>query len=158
MFRKITIFAVLIALVVSALPTVGVYAKGTGNLEKKWGQLITNFNKQNQNHLSAHKIIENGLKTHKNTSASDKADIERHLAICNSALSSASAIVYRHAGFDASGDVIDRGMAVKSIKDLTFYLQQHAGSVRNLKTHVKQALSPKIKTTETHCSSLCRFY
>ena len=37
---------------------------------------------------------------------------------------------------DASGQVIDRGLATKSIKDLAYYLRQHAGSVKNLQEHM----------------------
>jgi hypothetical protein len=41
-----------------------------------------------------------------------------------------------HAGFDTKGEVVDRAAAIKSIKDLSYYLRQHIGSIRNLEVHI----------------------
>ena len=134
---KGAIIAILFALVLSSLPTASVLAAGNnGKLEEKWDQLVTNFDKQSVNHNSAHKWVENWLKTEKHATSSDKAEVRKHLSICNSALASAGSIVWSHAGFDASGKVIDKGLANKSIKDLAYYLRQHAGSIKNLQEHM----------------------
>jgi len=134
-FARVTILAILIALVLSAFPTAGVLA-GSNNdqLEDRWEQLATNLKKQNFTHTSAHKWVENWLKSNKK--ASDRAEVQKHLSICNSALASAATIVSNHAGFSATGSVTDRALAIKSINDLNYYLQQHAGSIRNLREHI----------------------
>ena len=134
---KATVVAVLIALLFASFPTTSVVAKGNKEgLERKWSQLVDNFNRQSTNHSSAHKWVDHWLKTNKNASVSDKEEVQKHLAICNSALLSAGSIVVKHAGFDAKGKVIDRAAAIKSIKDLTYYLRQHAGSIKNLNGHI----------------------
>jgi hypothetical protein len=135
-FANATILALLIALVLSSLPTASVFAKGNNTgLENKWDQLVTNFNRQSATHTSAHKWVEKWLKTKHTTS--EKEEVQKHLDICNSALASAGSIVWRHAGFDANGKVVDRASAIKSIKDLSNYLRQHAGSIKNLREHMK---------------------
>jgi len=134
-FSKAAIVAILIALVLTALPVTNVVAKGNNeNLEKKWDQLLTNFNTQSSNHTGAHKWVEHWLKTHKKVS--ERAEVEKHLAICNSAILSAGTIVSKHAGFDAKGNVVERASALKSIDNLSYFLRQHAGSVKNLKEHI----------------------
>ena len=136
-FSKAAVFAILIALVLSALPMTSVVAKGNNEaLEKKWDQLVTNFNTQSSNHNGVHKWVDYWFKTHKKASVSDKAEVQKHLAICNSAILSAGAIVAKHAGFDAKGNVIERASALKSIDNLSYFLRQHAGSVKNLKEHI----------------------
>jgi hypothetical protein len=136
---KCTIVAILIMLVLSSLPTVNVFAKGNNqNLETKWDQLVTNYNRQSTHHNSVHNWVEHWTKTHKKVSSSEKAEVRKHLSICNSAIASAGTIVAKHAGFDANGKVIDRAAAQKSIKDLAYYLRQHAGSVKNLQEHINQ--------------------
>jgi len=136
---KGSVLAILIALVLSSFPTANVFAgSNTKDLEDKWDQLVTNFNRQSITHNGAHKWVENWLKTNKNTSASEKAEVRRHLSACNSALMSAQVIVASRAGFNAKGKVIDKALANKSIKDLGYYLRQHAGSVRNLLEHTKK--------------------
>jgi hypothetical protein len=136
---KGTVLAILIALVLSSFPTASVFAgSNTKNLEDKWDQLVTNFNKQSITHNGAHRWVENWLKTNKNTSASEKAEVRRHLSVCNSALMSAQVIVSSRAGFDAKGKVLDKALAIKSIKDLAYYLRQHASSVQNILEHSKK--------------------
>lgn len=136
-FAKATIFAILIALLAASFPMTSVIAKGNNQgLEDKWSQLVDNYNRQSSTHNSAHKWADHWLKTHKNASDAKQADVERHLTICNSAIMSAGAIVSKHAGFDAKGEVVDRGAALKSIKDLSYYLRQHAGSIKNLNEHI----------------------
>ena len=137
MFRKIAVVAMLIALVVAVLPTSGVLAaRGTNEeLEKKWDQLVTNFNRQNLDHSKAHKWVDAWLA--KNQKAADKTEVMRHLNICNTALMDAHAIVTRHAGFDANGKLLKPALAYQSIKDLSNALQLHAASVRKLAEHVK---------------------
>lgn len=140
MLRKAFVFAILIALALASFPTSGVLAKDAklGKLETKWEQLVDRYNVQTINHDSVHKMTTNWLKTAKNPSASEKAEVYKHLAICNSALAAAQQIVSNHAGFDRSGKVIDRALANTSIKQLANYLQQHANSVKHLKIHTKQ--------------------
>lgn len=136
-FSKAIVVALLITLVLASFPTSGVVAKGTNQgLEDKWSQLVDNYTRQSINHASAHKWVDHWLKTNKPATTSDKNEIQKHLSICNSALMSAGAIVAQHAGFDAQGNVIDRGAAIKSIKNLSYYLRQHAGSLKNLEEHL----------------------
>jgi hypothetical protein len=138
-FSKATTFALLIALVLASLPMTSVVAKGNnGVLEQKWDQLVTNFNTQSSNHTGVHKWVDHWLQTHKKASVSDKAEVQKHLAICNSAILSAGAIVSKHAGFDAKGNVIDKASAIKSVDNLAYFLRQHAGSVKNLKEHIRK--------------------
>lgn len=138
MFKKVTIFALLFVLVLASFPTFNVLAKDVvvENMEKKWDQLVENYNTQSAKHEQIHKQVENYLKTNKHVKASAKAELEKHLAICNSALDSAKAIVDNHPGFDANGNVIDRAVAKETLKKFANIIQQHAGSVRNLKTHM----------------------
>jgi hypothetical protein len=137
LFSKALALATLIALLFASLPTVSVVAKGTNQgLEDKWSQLVTNYNRQSSHHGSAHKWVDHWQKSHKKAPASEKAEVEKHLAICNSAIVAAGTIVSKHAGFDANGKVIDRGAAIKSIKDLSWFLRQHAGSIKNLSEHI----------------------
>jgi hypothetical protein len=115
----------------------GVVAKGNNaDLEKKWDQLVTNFDRQSSNHTSVHKWVDHWFKTHKKASISEKAEIEKHLSICNSAILAAATIVTKHAGFDTKGNVIERASAIKSIDSLSYFLQKHAGSVKNLSKHM----------------------
>ena len=139
MLKRITVIAILIALMVSALPTANAYAAkpNNTNLEKKWDQLITNFNRQDLNHAKAHKWVENWLMTDKKAPASEKAEVARHLTVCNNAFLDAHAIVARHAGFNAKGEVIKPGLAMRSIKELSNALRAHAASVQKLQEHVK---------------------
>jgi hypothetical protein len=136
---KVIALAVVVALVLAALPTVSVYAGATDpntKLEAKWEQLVENYNRQSLTHKSAHNWADVWFKDHKDATASQKAKIQRHLDICNSALATAQSIVSVHAGFDMKGKVVDRASAITSIKQLGFYLRQHAGSVKNLGGHV----------------------
>jgi hypothetical protein len=136
-FTKAISFAVLIALVLASLPTVSVVAKGnTQGLEAKWSQLVDNYTRQSSNHNSAHRWVDHWLKTHKKASLAEKNEIQKHLSICSSAIMAAGTIVSKHAGFDTKGNVIDRGAARKSIRDLSYYLRQHAGSIKNLQGHL----------------------
>lgn len=138
MFKKATVFALLFVLVLASFPTFNVLAKDAiaEKMEAKWDQLVENYNTQSSKHEQIHKQVENYLKTGKNIKASEKTELERHLAICNSALDSAKTIVNNHPGFDAKGNVIDRAVAEKTLKTLANTLAQHAGSVRSLKTHM----------------------
>jgi hypothetical protein len=134
-FFKPTVFAILIALVLAALPTTSVVAKDTNEgLEKKWDQLVNNFETQSSKHNSVHKWVDHWLKTHKKSS--EKAEVQKHVEICNSAIIAAGILVSKHAGFDAKGNLVDRASAIKSINDLSYYLRLHAGSVKNLKEHI----------------------
>ena len=136
-FSKAIVIAVLLALVAATLPMNSVAAKGNNEkLEDKWSQLVTNYYRQSINHDSAHKWVEHWRKTQKKDSISDRAQVQKHLELCNSALIAAGSIVATHAGFDAKGNVIDRGAAIKSIKDLSYYLRQHVGSLKSLDEYV----------------------
>ena len=136
-FSKATLFALLIALLFASFPTSSVVAKGDKQaLENKWSQLVSNYNRQSINHTSAHKWVDQWLKTQEKASVSEINEVQRHLTICSSAILAAGTIVSKHAGFDRNGDVIDRAAAIKSIRDLSYYLRQHAGSLKNLEEHV----------------------
>ena len=133
---KCTIISILLALVVSSFPTTSVFARNNTNLENKWDQLVTNYNNQTVKHNGAHQAVDHWLAINKHASASEKAELRKHLSICNYAIHAAGLIVANHAGFDAKGNLVDRKAAIKSIKDLSYYLQQHTGSVKNLREHV----------------------
>ena len=134
---KATVFAILIALLFASFPTTSVVAKGNHQgLEDKWSQLVDNYTRQSSTHTSAHKWVDHWLVTHKKASVSEKSEVQKHLTICNSAIVAAGTIVAKHAGFDAKGKVIDRAAARKSIKDLSYYLRQHVGSIKNLEGHM----------------------
>jgi hypothetical protein len=136
-FAKATVLAILIALLFASFPTTGVIAKGNNQgLEDKWSQLVSNYTRQSSTHNGVHKWIDHWLVTHKKATVSEKNEVQKHLTICNSALMAAGSIVATHAGFDAKGNVIDRGAARKSIKDLSYYLRQHIGSINNLEEHL----------------------
>lgn len=137
MLRKLTVIAILIALLISAFPTAGVIAAGgtEKELEKKWEQLVNNFNRQEMDHVKVHKWAAAWLA--KNKTAKDRTEVERHLSVCDSAIVTAEAIVDRHAGFNANGKVINLNLAYKSIKDLGNAMRMHAGSVKNIVEHVK---------------------
>ncbi len=139
MLRKITILAVLLALVMAMIPTSGVFASNVTaeRLEKKWDQLVERYNKESFSHGFIHRQVENYLKNHKNASTSTKNNLEQHLAICNSALASIDALIATHPGFDNNGNAVDFALANESIKKLANLLQVHWGSVKNLKEHMK---------------------
>lgn len=131
---KVTVLALLMAFLFASLPTASVLAKETNTgLENKWDQLITNYNRQYTNHDAAHRWVDHALKK---GSASKQAELLKHLQICNSSIVAAGIVVSKHAGFDAQGNVVDRAAAIKSIKDLSYYLRLHAGSIKNLKAHI----------------------
>ncbi len=139
MLKRMTVLAILIALVVSAFPTAGVLAVGKTEkeLEKKWDQLLTNYDRQVTGHHKAHVWVEAWLNKDTQATAAEKAEVARHLATCNSALQTAHAIVGRHAGFNANGKVINKNLAYKSIKELGNALRAHAASVKNIAEHAK---------------------
>ena len=136
---KATAIAVVLALVLATLPTVTVFAtnESNKNIETRWENAVKAFDRQAMNHKAAHNLADNWLKSHKNAKASEKAEVERHLATCNSAVYAGQQVVSLHSGFDASGKVIDRAQAIQSIKMLTRYVQQHAASVKNIKEHLR---------------------
>lgn len=130
---------ILIALVLSFIPMMTVVAKGNnGDLETKWSQLVTNYDRQYSSHASVHKWVDRWFKTHKKASLADKTEVQKHVGICNSAILAAGTIISKHTGFDTKGTVIDRASALKSIDNLSYFLRQHAGSVKNLKEHIKK--------------------
>ena len=134
---KAIVFAILIALLFASFPATSVLAKGDHEkLEAKWSQLVSNYNRQSINHNSAHKWVDHWLKTQKKASVAEKNEVQKHLTICNSAFMAAGAIVSKHDGFDAKGKLVDRAAAQKSIKDLSYYLRQHVGSLHNLNGHI----------------------
>lgn len=138
-FSKATIVAILLALMFASLPATGVVAKGDNQkLEDKWSQLVNNFSRQTTNHTSVHKWVDHWLTTSKEATGSEKAQMEKHLSQCNSAILSAATIVSKHAGFDAKGNVIERASAIKSINKLSYYLRQHTGAIKNLSEHVNK--------------------
>ncbi len=139
MLRKLTVIAILIALLISAFPTTGVLAAGgtEKQLEKKWDQLLTNFDRQMMGHQKAHKWVEAWLKNDTKATAAEKTEVARHLATCNTALETAQGIVARHAGFNANGKVTNMNLAYKSIKELSNALRAHVASIKNITEHAK---------------------
>ena len=136
---RVISFAVLITLLLASFASTGALAKGNNQgLENKWEQLVDSYNRQSMTHNSAHHWAEVWLKNNPDASDSKKAAVEKHLTICNSALSKATAIVLKHNGFDSSGKVVDKAAAKKSAKDLALALQQHAASIRRLDAHVNK--------------------
>ena len=57
MLRKVTILAVLLALVMAMIPTSGVFASNitAEKLEKKWDQLVERYNKESFSHGFIHR-------------------------------------------------------------------------------------------------------
>jgi len=136
-FAKATVFALVIVLLFASFPTTSVIAKGNNQgLEDKWSQLVDNYVRQSSTHNGAHRWLDHWLMMNKKASVSQKDELQKHLTICNSAIMAAGSIVSKHAGFDSKGKVIDRGAAIKSIKDLSYYLRQHVGSLKNLDEHM----------------------
>ena len=134
---RVISFAVLITLLLASFPTAAAAAKTNNEgMVAKWSQLVDNYNRQYITHNSAHHWAEQWLNDNRNASDSKKAEVQRHLTICNAALASATSVVMKHNGFDAKGNVVDKAAAQKSIKDLAQSLQRHAASVRNLDAHV----------------------
>jgi hypothetical protein len=131
---KVYALAVLLALLVAALPTQNAVAKDTtSSLEKKWSHLVNAYHTEYSKHQSVHHWVDAWLKKAPN---SKKAEVQKHLDMCNSSIVGAGIVVSKHAGFDAKGELVDRAAAIKSIKDLRYYLQKHAGSAKNLKEHI----------------------
>ena len=136
---RVISFAVLITLLLASFATTGVFAKGNNQgLEIKWEKMVDSYNRQAMTHNSAHNWAEKWLQDNPNASDSKKAEVQRHLTICNSALAKATTIVTNHNGFDGSGKVVDKAAAQKSAKDLALALQQHAASIRRLDGHVNK--------------------
>jgi hypothetical protein len=139
MFKKITVIAVLLALMLASFPMSSVFAKDLiiDKMESKWDQLVDRYNTQSVTHERIHKQVTDFIKNTKNLKAADKAELDKHLAICNSALATAKTIVANHAGFDAKGNVVDRAVAAKTLDTLANVLQRHVGSIKNLNEHMK---------------------
>ena len=136
---RVISFAILITLLLASFATTGALAKGNNQgLENKWEQLVDNYNRQSKTHNSAHHWAEAWLKDNPDASASKKAEVQKHLTICNSALATATTIVSKHNGFDASGKVVDKAAARQPAKDLALALQRHASSIRNLDAHINK--------------------
>ena len=139
MFKKLTVIAVLLALMLASFPVSSVFAKGpiVDNMEIKWDQLVQRYNTQSFTHERTHKVVADFIKTTKHLKAADKAELDKHLAICNSALATAKTIVTNHPGFDAKGNVIDTTVAQKTLNTLADALQRHIGSINNLNEHMR---------------------
>lgn len=140
MLRKVTALALLIAVVMATFPTISVFAKSPvyDQLEKKWEELGNGYKTQMINHQKIHKNVDNYLATHKKATTAQKNELEKHLAICNSSLDQAKAIIDKHAGFDAKGKVTDLVLAKKTVSQLAELLVRHAASVKNIKEHTAQ--------------------
>ena len=134
---RVISFAVLITLLFASFPTAAAAAKTNNQgLETKWAQLVDSYNRQSVTHNSAHHWADQWMMDNRTASDAKKAEVQRHLTICNAALASATTLVMKHNGFDAKGYVVDKAAAQKSVKDLAQSLQRHAASVRNLDAHV----------------------
>lgn len=136
---KATAIAVVLTLVLATIPTVAVFAANESNktIETRWTNAVKAFDRQEMYHKTAHRLFESWLESNKNAKASEKAEVERHLATCNTSLYAAQGVINAHSGFDANGKVIDRAQAIQSIKLLNKYVQQHAASVKNIKEHLR---------------------
>jgi hypothetical protein len=141
--RKMVLFAVLITFLLASWPTPAAAAKENNRgLEAKWAKLVDVYNHQALIHNSAPRLVERWLSTHGNAHSraidSKKAELRRDLALSNAAWAPVPYIVSRHNGFDAQGNVVDKAAARQSIKDLSQALKRYMGSIKNLKSLIRQ--------------------
>lgn len=139
MFKKMFVFAIIAALVLAALPTTGVFASSgrKADLESKWEELNNILTTQSFQHTKVENMDKNWhKKIEGKTSTSDQGIYYRNMSKCDSAFMAAQNIAWLHAGFDKNGKVIDTGLASKSVKNLNWYLQQHAAALRQLNNFV----------------------
>jgi hypothetical protein len=132
--NKVISFAVLLALLLASFPTASVAAKDdTRGLQAKWSKLLETYNRQAIIHNSVPRQVAHWMSDFRRAPKSKKAEIEKDLAISNTAWVPVASIVMKHTGFDAQGKVIDKAAAQQSIKDLSKALQRYKTSIKNLK-------------------------
>jgi hypothetical protein len=115
---RVISFAVLITFLLASFPTTAGAAKTNNRgLETKWAKLVAIYERQSIIHDSAPRLVERWLSYHRKAPASKKAELQRDLARSNTAWAPVLAIVMRHNGFDANGNVVDKAAAQQSVKD-----------------------------------------
>ncbi len=136
---RVASIIVVIGLVMAAFPNLTVAASNDKdkNLKNQWEAAISVYHAQESVHPKAHQMVDNWIESNKDAKSSEKNHLVGHLNVCNSSLDTAASLVYRHPGFDSSGNVIDRAVAQNSINLLRNYNSRHAGSVRAIKEHTK---------------------
>ena len=133
MLRKLTVVAVLVALVLAALPTSGVSA-GDGiqanQLEKQWDKYVQNVEKMAVAHDKIDTKTQKWLGNKKHSRF--ETQIANHLNVYHSNLAAANAIINTHEGFDAKGNVVDEGVAKASVNHLGLHLSILRGAWHEL--------------------------
>lgn len=143
MFKKVFAFGILIALVLASFPTLGVLAGGPGpsvvKMEADWDKYVTAVDKIAFTHSKADFIAEEWLGDHKDASARNKTALQNALTGYHQNLDAAKAIIQKHDGFDAKGNVIEVAAASKSLKHLGQHLEllrSYWHTLTNLDTHL----------------------
>jgi hypothetical protein len=143
---RVVSFAVLIAFLLASWPTAAAVAatakENNRGLEAKWAKLVDVYNHQALIHNSAPQLFERWLSmqgnNHSRAFNSKKAELRAELAKSNAAWAPVTSIVMRHNGFDAQGNVVDKAAARQSVKDLSQALKRYKGSIKNLKSLIRQ--------------------
>jgi hypothetical protein len=140
MFRKFTVFAVLLALVSALIPFSSALAKGENKdqLQTQWSNLTTSLSNQAYANKRIHNEYENWLKTAKNVTSADKAKFARYFAITDSAYAAARTLAAKHPGFDMKGNVTSGAAAGKTVAQMAQYMQQHSSAIKNIRNLMKQ--------------------
>lgn len=121
MLRKVSVFAMLIAIVLASFPSVGAQAAGgeqAKKLEAKWSQYVKSVNRMTFLHDKIDVKAAKWLKEHKHAQEHTRYQIANHLDAYHANLDAAKAIVQAHEGFNAKGKVVDIGAADKTVKHL----------------------------------------
>lgn len=121
MLRKVSVFAMLIAIVLASFPSVGVQAAGgeqAKKLEAKWTQYVKGVDRITLMHDQIDVRAAKWLKDHKDAPENIRTQVANHLNAYHTNLDAAKALIQARDGFDAKGKVIDLEAANKTIKHL----------------------------------------
>ena len=135
---RVISFAVVITILLASFPTATVAAKESKGLEAKWAKLVDVYNRQSLIHEGTNRSVQQWLSDNRRAPAKKRAALQSELAKSNAAWAPVPFIVARHNGFDAQGNVVDKAAAQQSIKDLSQALKRYNGSIKNLKSLVRQ--------------------
>jgi hypothetical protein len=123
MLQKVTVFAVLIALILALFPTSGALA-GTGlqanQLEQQWDKYVQNVEKMAVAHDKIDAKANKWLTQKKHSQF--KTQIANHLSVYHSNLDAANAIINTHDGFDSNGKITKLSVANETVNHLGFHL------------------------------------
>lgn len=136
MLRKVSAFAMLIAIVLASFPSVGVQAAGgekAKKLEAKWSQYVKHVNEIAYMHDEIDTRAAKWLKEHKDAPGEIKTLVANHLKSYHTNLDAAKAIIQAREGFNAKGKVVDLGAADKTIKHLGEHIALLGAAWRGLK-------------------------